>query len=348
MRIGFVVNDVQTEKAQYTTTRLAMSATRMGHEAWVMGVGDFAHRADGSVGARARSTTGKKFKSLETYLGNLQGDKAQEAQISVDELDVLMLRNDPAEDVIDRPWAVTSGILFAQLSVANGVLVVNDPASLANAVNKTYFQHFPEVVRPRTLISRDPKEIVEFVHQVGDAAVLKPLQGSGGSSVFRVSSGESPNLNQMIEAITRDGYVVAQEFLTEAEQGDVRLFVMNGQPLRQGEAYAAFRRVSTGTDFRSNMHVGGKPQPVQVTDDMLGLIEAVRPKLIEDGMFLVGLDIVGAKLMEVNVFSPGGLGTCQTLYKVNFANEIIAALERKIALRPHYPANLDNTRLATL
>ena len=135
--------------------------------------------------------------------------------------------------------------------------------------------------------------------------ILKPLQGSGGSSVFRVSSGESPNLNQMIEAITHDGYVVAQEFLTEAEQGDVRLFVMNGQPLRQGEAYAAFRRVSTGTDFRSNMHVGGKPQPVQVTDDMLGLIEAVRPKLIEDGMFLVGLDIVGAKLMEVNVFSPG-------------------------------------------
>ena len=227
-----------------------------------------------------------------------------------------MLRNDPAEDVIDRPWAVTSGILFAQLSVANGVLVVNDPASLANAVNKTYFQHFPEFVRPRTLISRDPTEIVEFVHQVGDSAVLKPLQGSGGSSVFRVSSDESPNLNQMIEAITRDGYVVAQEFLAEAEQGDVRLFVMNGQPLRQGDAYAAFRRVSTGADFRSNMHVGGKPEPVHVTDDMLDVIEAVRPKLIEDGMFLVGLDIVGAKLMEINVFSPGGLGTCQTLYDV--------------------------------
>ncbi len=130
-----------------------------------------------------------------------------------------MLRNDPAEDVIDRPWAVTSGILFAQLSVANGVLVVNDPASLANAVNKTYFQHFPEVVRPRTLISRDPTEIVEFVHQVGDSAVLKPLQGSGGSSVFRVSSDESPNLNQMIEAITRDGYVVAQEFLDRGRAG---------------------------------------------------------------------------------------------------------------------------------
>ena len=73
MRIGFVVNEVATEKAQYTTTRLAMSATRMGHEAWVMGVDDFAHRADGSVGGRARSTSGKKFKSLETYLGEPPG-----------------------------------------------------------------------------------------------------------------------------------------------------------------------------------------------------------------------------------------------------------------------------------
>ncbi|MGH9134689.1 MAG: glutathione synthetase [Ilumatobacteraceae bacterium] len=348
MRIGFVVNDVQTEQAQYTTTRLALAATRMGHEAWMMGVGDFAHRADGTIGARARSAAGKKYKSVESYLAHLQGDDGEVDQISVDELDVVMMRNDPAEDVTDRPWAVTSGILFAQLSVANGVLVVNDPASLANAVNKTYFQHFPEAVRPRTLISRDTAEIVEFVHEVGDAAVLKPLQGSGGSSVFRVSSDESPNLNQMIDAITRDGYVVAQEFLAEAEQGDVRLFVMNGQPLRHGEAYAAFRRVSTGADFRSNMHVGGEPKPVDVTDAMLGLIEAVRPKLIADGMFLVGLDIVGAKLMEINVFSPGGLGTCQKLYDVNFAELVIADLERKVELRPHYPGTLDNTRLATL
>ena len=92
-----------------------------------------------------------------------------------------MMRNDPADDVIDRPWAVTSGILFAQLRRRGG-LVVNDPSSLANAINKTYFQHFPEAVRPRTLISRDPDEIAEFVHELGDSAVLKPLQGSGGAT----------------------------------------------------------------------------------------------------------------------------------------------------------------------
>ncbi len=177
-----------------------------------------------------------------------------------------MMRNDPAEDVVDRPWAVASGILFAQLSVAKGVLVVNDPASLANAVNKTYFQHFPEAVRPRTLISRDPDEIATFVSESGDSAVIKPLQGSGGSGVFLVTGDESPNLNQMIEAVARDGYIVAQEFLPDAEHGDVRMFVMNGEPLQHNGTYAAFRRVNQGSDLRSNMHVGGKARRVKVTD----------------------------------------------------------------------------------
>ena len=186
----------------------------------------------------------KNHKSLETYLGSIQGDDSKQERICVDELDVVMMRNDPAVDLNERPWAVASGVLFGQLTVAKGTLVVNDPANLANAVNKTYFQHFPEAVRPRTLISRDPAEIAAFVRELGaNPAVLKPLQGSGGASVFLVSSDESPNLNQMIEAIARDGYIVAQEFLPEAEQGDIRLFVMNGEPLRRGDQ---LRRVPAG------------------------------------------------------------------------------------------------------
>lgn len=342
MRIGFVVNDVASERPEYTSTRLAMAATRRGHEVWLMGVGDFAHRADGALGARARASS-KRAKTLESYLGSLRDAE----QVSIDDFDVLMMRNDPAEDTAERPWAVTSGILFAQLSVTKGVLVVNDPASLANAVNKTYFQHFPEAVRPRTLISRDADEIAAFVKANDDAAVLKPLQGSGGSGVFLVSPEESPNLKQMVEAVGRDGYIVAQEFLPEAKKGDVRLFVMNGEPLRKGSTFAAFRRVNSGADIRSNMHVGGKARKVKVTDAMLQVVEAVRPKLLQDGMFLVGLDIVGSKLMEVNVFSPGGLGSCQTLYGVNFADIVIEGLERKLDLRNQYAA-LENARLATL
>ena len=154
MRIGFVVNAVSTEHPQYTTTRLALAATRRGHDTWLMGVDDFSHRLDGSVAAHARTAKGKKHKDLPAYLEDVQADEPAEP-ISVDDLDVLFIRNDPADDAVERPWAVTSGILFGQLSVTRGTLVVNDPNSLANAVNKTYFQHFPEAVRPRTLISRD-------------------------------------------------------------------------------------------------------------------------------------------------------------------------------------------------
>jgi glutathione synthase len=206
MRIGFVVNSVATELPEYTTTRLALAATRQGHETWLMGVDDFSHRPDGTVAAHARTSSIKKPRALKSYLQSVQRHEISDP-ICVDDLDVLMMRNDPADDAIERPWAITSGVLFGQLSVARGTLVVNDPASLANALNKTYFQHFPEAVRPRTLISREPSVISDFIDDLGGTAVLKPLQGSGGSGVFFVSGDESANLNQMIEALGRDGYV---------------------------------------------------------------------------------------------------------------------------------------------
>jgi glutathione synthase len=323
-----------------------MTASRMGHDVWVMGVDDFSHDPDGSLSAIARRATAKGQRTLKTFLERVQSDETIE-KVVVDELDVLMMRNDPAEDVTDRPWAVASGILFGQLAVSRGVLVVNDPASLANAVNKTYFQHFPDEVRPRTMISRDPEAITAFIDELHGKAVLKPLQGSGGAGVFLVSGKESPNVNQMIEALSRDGYIVVQEYLAAAKDGDTRLFVMNGSPLERDGQYAAFQRVNESADMRSNMHAGGEAHPVKVTAEMLHLVDLVRPKLIEDGMFLVGLDIVGGKLMEVNVFSPGGLGSSEKLYEVDFTRPVIEALERKVDVRRTYD-NLKNAQLATL
>ena len=266
----------------------------------------------------------------------------------VDDLDVLMLRNDPSDDALDRPWAQTSGILFGQVAAANGVLVVNDPVHLADAINKTYFQHFPEEVRPKTLISRDFDIIKEFISDCGNRAVLKPLQGSGGQGVFLVDEGEQQNVNQIIETIVRDGYVVAQEYLEAAVDGDVRMFVMNGEPLKVDGSYAAFRRVNENADVRSNMHAGGKAKTVDVTKEMLRLVDMVKPKLVEDGMFLVGLDIVGDKLMEVNVFSPGGIGSAGHLEDINFADAIIESLEHKVELRAAYGASIPNVSMATL
>jgi glutathione synthase len=347
MKIGFVVNDISTEQKGYTTTRLGMTAITMGHEAWVIGVGDFDYAPDGYVRARARSAPGKNYKSTETYLRGLQGSKAKTARITVDELDVLLLRNDPSVDA-NRPWAQSAGIMFGRLAMRRGVIVLNDPDGLAKAMNKMYFQHFPEEVRPLALITRDRDEIKTFAREQGGNIVLKPVQGSGGQNVFLVRPDDLSNLNQMIDAVSRDGYVIAQEYLPAAAEGDTRFFLMNGQPLRYRGKYAAFRRIRTGDDMRSNVHAGGKIQKACIDDTILRVAEIVRPKLVQDGMFLVGLDIVGDKLMEINVFSPGGLGSAQRFEKVNFNQTVIQALENKVQYMNYYRRNFDNTEMATL
>src|SRR5438093_5037223 len=127
MKIAFVVNDVQTELAGYTTTRLAMAAANMGHKSFVFGVGDFVCAPDGSLHARARTPRGKNHKSLDKFLAELRSDAHPPQSINLDEIDVLMLRNDPSTDAAERPWAQSAGILFGQLVANRGVMVLNDP-----------------------------------------------------------------------------------------------------------------------------------------------------------------------------------------------------------------------------
>ncbi|MBN1908959.1 MAG: glutathione synthase [Pirellulales bacterium] len=348
MRIGFVVNQIATEQEGYTTTRLAMAAVNRGHEAWLIGTGDMAYDPDDYVRARAQTAPRAKYKSLKAFLGELRGPRGRSERITVDDLDVLILRNDPAEDQGRRSWAQMAGIMFGRAAMRRGVIVLNDPNGLANAMNKMYFQLFPEEVRPATLITRDRHEIRTFAKEHGGDIVIKPLQGSGGQGVFRIRADDLGNLNQMVESVSRDGYVVAQEYLPAAAEGDMRLFMMNGEPLRYKGKYAAFRRLRSGDDIRSNIHAGGHKAQAVVDDNALRIAEIVRPKLVGDGMFLVGLDIVGSKLMEINVFSPGGLGSAQTFENVNFAHAVIAALERKVQYMGFYQRNFNNVDMATL
>ncbi len=347
MKIGFIVNDVRTEEPGYTTLRLAVSAINMGHEVYLMGVGDLAYDPDEHIRARGRTVPPRKYKSSESFLRDLLGPKGSVERITLDDLDVIFLRNDPSADAVARPWAASIGIQFGRLAMRRGVIVLNDPIGLAKAQSKMYFQLFPEEVRPATLITRDRDEIKAFAREQG-TVVLKPVQGSGGQSVFLVRPEDVSNMNQMIDAVSRDGYVIAQEYLPEAEKGDTRLFLMNGQPLRHKGKYCAFRRVRTGGDMRSNIHAGGKLAKATITETELRVAEIVRPKLVEDGMFLVGLDIVGDKLMEINVFSPGGLGSAQKFEGVNFSRVVVDALERKTQYVDYYRRNFDNVDMATL
>ena len=348
MRVGLMVNDVRTEQAGYTTIRLAVQLINSGHEAWLMGAGDFVYDTDERVHAIARTGPRNSYGNEASFLRDVHGPKARVERITVDDLDVLLLRSDPSTEQGERGWAQTAGIVFGRVAMRHGVIVLNDPNGLAKATNKMYFQLFPESVRPRTLISRDRDEIKKFIKAEGGRAVLKPLQGSGGSGVFLVQPSSGSNLNQMIEALTRDGYIIAQEYLSAAAEGDTRMFVMNGSPFRYRGKYAAFRRLRTGEDMRSNIHAGGKLQPAEITDVHLRVAEVVRPKLVQDGMFLVGLDIVGDKLMEINVFSPGGLGSAQRFEKVRFTQGVVNALQRKVEYVGYYQRSFDNIDMATL
>jgi len=348
MKIGFIVNDVMTEQAGFTTTRLAHESHKQGHDAYLMGVGDVAYDPDEFIRARARSAPkDKKYKTSDSYLVDLQGKKGVSQRITIDDLDVLMLRNVPSDDYLKRPWAATTAAEFGRVAMRHGVIVVNDPNGLSKANSKMYFQLFPEEVRPRTLITRDRDEIKAFAKEEG-RCVLKPMQGSGGASVFLVEKSDIPNLNQMIDAVSRDGFVICQEYLEAAKDGDMRLFVMNGRPLQVRGKYAAFRRTRSGDDMRSNIHAGGKLAAAEVTGKDLMIAEIVRPKLVQDGMFLVGLDIVGDKLMEINVFSPGGLGSAQKFTKINFCKYVINALDRKSNYMSYYGRNFDNIDMCTL
>jgi glutathione synthase len=348
MRIGFFINDIETEKAGYTTMRLAMTAVNRGHEVWIMGAGDLAYDVDERIRARARSTVPRKYKTTSTYLKDLKSSKAILERITVDDLDILMLRNDPEDQTGPRAWAKTAGIIFGNVALRSGVIVLNDPTALAGALDKMYIQLMPRDIRPSTLISCDRNEIKAFVNDQGGVAVLKGFQGSSAQAVFLVTEENRSNLNQMIDAIVRYGYVVAQEYLPGAERGSIRMFLVNGEPLRYKGRVAAFQWVRTGEGMRANIHAPGSTESVKLTEAHYHIAEAVRPRLVQDGMFLAGLEIVDDKLIDIDVFSPDGLVTAHAFEKVNFSEFVIQALERKVEYMHYYRRRFDNVDMATL
>ena len=348
MLIAFFVNDMAREFPNYTTTVLAHEAVQRGHKVCYITPGDFVMLPDDSMQIHARMAPAKKHKTHAEFFKSMEAVGEKTTELAMTDVDVLWLRNDPSLDAQSAPWAADSGILFGREAVKRGVLVLNDPNSLSLAVNKMYFQSFPDAVRAETLITKHAADVKEFAEKHGGECILKPLQGSGGSGVFKVDKKNQSNINQMIEAITRDGYIIAQAYVREAAKGDIRLFIMNGVPLRIGKKYAALRRVSAEDDIRSNIHAGGKAVPVEVGETELRVAEAIRPKLIADGMFLVGIDIVGDKILEVNVFSPGNLHSCMKIANANFAEPIIASVERKVEIAKEFAAAFDNKALAVM
>jgi glutathione synthase len=348
MMIGFFVNDIEREYVNYTTTVLAHQAASRGHRVCYITPSDFVLNPDDTLSVHGRFLPDRKYKDRPDFFATLTDPKAIKIeQLDVTEIDVLMLRNDPSIDS-QIPWAAEAGILFGREAVRRGVTVLNDPDSLGRAINKLYFQSFPVEARAETLITRHASDIKAFAKAHRGNIILKPLQGSGGTGVFKLDPENAANLNQMIEAIGRDGYVIAQAYVAAAKKGDIRLFIMNGRPLAIAGKYAALRRVAAKDDIRSNIHAGGTAQAVEIGKTELAVAELIRPKLVTDGMFLVGVDIVGDKILEVNVFSPGNLESCSRLAGVDFSVPVLEAIETKVAIKAQYAHAFDNRHLASL
>ncbi len=326
MRLAFLVNDVDTEVDEYATTRLARAAARGGHETWYVGVGDLELGNDGSFAARARGAKWERRDTLETFMERIKACDAE--RIIMDDLDAVFLRNESIDDLQERPWASPMGVVFGQMLAARGVTVVNDPNTLHRATSKLYLEEFPEKIRPRSLVTRHPEAIERFVDEVGHC-VVKPLYGAKGRNVFMIEGPGETNLAQMTEVVLQDGYAIVQEFIDGARDGDVRMFLLEGRILERDGKPAAFRRVPTGNDPRANISTGGRSVPLEVGEAELGIVEAMSDKLVADGMFLVGIDVIGGKVVEINAESPGGMQSVERLYEVDVAETVIDALERR-------------------
>ena len=335
MKLAFFVNDVATEVDEYTTTRFAMGAAKMGHEVWYVGVGDVHYDSEGGMTAHGHRAVFESSDDLSSFLGRSQ-EKESRQELPLTDLEALVLRNDSIEDLHERPWAVNLGVVFGHMLVDRGICVVNSPRGLARAASKLYLEEFPEEIRPKTLASRDPDEVRSFIEKTG-RTVLKPLYGAKGRNVFFVEDVNDPNLSQIIESVLEDGYLFVQERIENEDRSDLRMFLLEGEIMEMNGKYAAIRRVPRGSDPRANISTGGKPEPAEVGDRELAVAKAMKNRLVEDGMFFVGIDLIDDKVVEVNAESPGGMQSVEHFTKVDFAPLFIDRLEEKARRGPARP-----------
>lgn len=346
MRLGIVVNDLNVEEPHHDAVGIAHAAIKRGHDVCMASAQDLACQPDGHITAVSRFAKRSGRSSTELLLRELQSSDERFTSVALDQLDAVIFRSDPSGRAADGRPIGSANVAFGRLLADRHVLVLNDPCGTAIASSKLYLQHFPERCRPDALISRDPDEIKTFASTHGGRAVIKPISGSSGRSVFLLRSDDCHNANQMIETVLREGHVVAQEYI-DASDGDVRVLCVNGRPLRCEGRYAAVRRVAARGDFRNNGHKGGQRLPATVTQEMIASLELLGRRLISDGLFLVGVDVASDKVLEINVLSPGGLGWASMFEDVDFFGPVVAAIEEKIdALRAHV-GNFDNAYWAT-
>jgi glutathione synthase len=203
--------------------------------------------------------------------------------------------------------------------------VMNNPMGLREANEKLYALRFPEQI-PQTLVTSSMEQLKAFMEELGGEMIIKPLDASGGSGVFYLNQRDR-NTNAILEMATENGrkLIMAQRYLPEIRQGDKRIIVLNGEPL------GAVLRVPLETETRGNIHVGGQCMKTEITTRDREICEALAPLLIADGLYFVGLDVIGSFLTEVNVTSPTGIQEINALDHVCLESKVIDFIERRVA-----------------
>lgn len=291
-----------------STFRIAEEAQKRGHSLFYYTPDRLAYQ-EGKITARGWPLTVKRVYGDHFELG-------QEQVVDLGTFDVVWLRQDPP---FDMGYITTTHLLDR---IHPETLVVNDPFWVRNYPEKLLVLNFPDLTPP-TAIARDLETLKAFRAKHGDV-ILKPLYGNGGAGVFKLKEGDGnlASLHELFSGINREPLIM-QKFLPAVSKGDKRVILVNGEPV------GAINRVPAQGETRSNMHVGGRPEKVELTDRDREICAAIGPLLREKGQVFVGIDVIGDWLTEINVTSPTGIQELERFDGINVAEKIWQAIEAK-------------------
>ena len=293
-----------------TTFALSLEAQKRGHQLFHY-TPDRLSLSEGKVMARVEAM------ELRDEAGN-HFTLGAPARADLGGMDVILLRQDPP---FDMNYITTTHILER---IHPRTLVVNDPHWVRNSPEKVFVTEFADLM-PETLITKDPEEVAAFRRRHGDI-IVKPLYGNGGAGIFHLKP-DDRNLASLLETFSllfREPFIV-QRYLPDVRRGDKRIILIDGEPV------GAINRVPAEHDSRSNMHVGGRAEKTELTERERLICARIGPSLTERGFLLVGIDVIGDFMTEINVTSPTGVREVQRFGGADIASLFWDAVEAKRA-----------------
>jgi len=319
LKLAFIIDPLSLlDPGHDTSVALMEAAQNLGHEVWVTGA-NLLSVVEGKAWAVLERL---ELKPVQLVEGRWVADSAwyqlgSRSFVPLEEMDAVFMRTDPP---VTTPYLYATYIL--DYIDSNKTLVVNNPQGLRAANEKMYALQFTKVV-PETIVTADKQVIRQFVESKG-AAILKPLGNKAGEGILYLEPSDR-NFNSIVELSTFQGLVpiMVQTYLPAAKEGDKRIILLDGEPM------GAVNRVSTGTEFRNNMAAGGTVAKTEITPQEQIICAEVAQKLQKDGLYFVGIDVIGGYLTEINVTSPTGIREIDRLENTRLGEQVIQWVEKK-------------------